>query len=117
MKSRAEATRQGAAPPIERSDRHAALSDYWDALTAAFADLEVSPYEVFYLKAKQNALGMRPEELRWMHARLFSGVLAQMCQDKAVSNDEASALSDVALALRELGWAPGDVVETSETLG
>jgi hypothetical protein len=43
-----------------------------------------------------------------MHARAFSGVLADMCQDKAITNEEATQLSGVALALRELGWAPGD---------
>ena len=68
----------------------------------------MSPYEVFYLKAKQTALGLRPEELRWMHARAFSGILADMCQDKIITDAEATALSGVALALRELGWAPGD---------
>ena len=72
------------------------------------ADLDVSPFEVFYLKAKKDALGLRPEELRWLHARAFSGVLADMCQDRAITDAEAAALSGVASALRELGWAPGD---------
>jgi DNA polymerase III subunit epsilon len=109
MKSRAALPRRPATPAqIERSDRQFVLAAYWEALTAALADLDVTPYEVFYLRAKQSALGVRPEELRWMHARAFSGILADMCQDKAITDDEATALSGVALALRELGWAPGD---------
>lgn len=88
--------------------RQQVLADYWEALTAAMADLDVSPFEVFYLKAKRDALGLRPEELRWLHARAFSGVLASMCQDRAITDTEAAALSGVASALRELGWAPGD---------
>jgi hypothetical protein len=95
-------------PAIERSDRQLVLAAYWDALTAALADMDITPYEVFYLKAKQTALGVRHEELRWMHARAFSGILADMCQDKAITDDEATALCGVAGALRELGWAPGD---------
>lgn len=95
----------GAAAP---SDRQHLLSLYWDALTAAIADLDVTPHEIFYLKAKQSALTMRPDELRWLHARAFSGILADMCHDKAITNDEAQALSGLAEALRELGWAPGD---------
>lgn len=91
-----------------QSDRQALLAAYWDALTAALSDLSVTPHEVFYLKAKQSALSLKPEELRWLHARAFSGILADMCNDKVISSGEASALSDVALALRELGWSPGD---------
>lgn len=99
--------------PVDRvavSDRQPVLSDYWDALLASIADVEITPYEVFYLKAKQAALGLRQDEVRWLHARAFSAVLADMCQDKAVSTDEALALSGIAAALRELGWAPGDEV-------
>lgn len=109
MKSRAGVAPKPSTPTtIERSDRQLVLAAYWDALTVALADLDMTPHEVFYLKAKQSALGVRPEELRWMHARAFSGILADMCQDKAITDEEASALSGVALALRELGWAPGD---------
>jgi hypothetical protein len=43
-----------------------------------------------------------------MHARAFSRVLADMCQDKAIMDAEATQLNAVALALREPGWAPGD---------
>jgi hypothetical protein len=109
IKSRAGVEAKPKTPAqIERLDRQLVLAAYWDALTAALADLDITPYEVFYLKAKQSALGVRPEELRWIHARAFSGILADMCQDKAISDDEAAALNSVALALRELGWAPGD---------
>lgn len=104
-------SRRSAAPAAVTSaarERQPVVSDYWDALMAALSDLDVTPHEVFYLKAKQHALGIRPDELRWMHARAFSAVLADMCQDKAVTSDEANTLSEIAVALRELGWAPGD---------
>lgn len=109
MKSRGSALAGSvAAIAPAQSDRQPVLSAYWDALSAALADLDVTPHEVFYLKAKQSALGIRPEELRWLHARAFSGLLANVCQDKAVTNEEVDSLSSIAVALRELGWAPGD---------
>ncbi|OFW07223.1 MAG: hypothetical protein A3H96_17020 [Acidobacteria bacterium RIFCSPLOWO2_02_FULL_67_36] len=97
----------------DASGRQVVISAYWDALTAAIADLDFTPHEVFYLKAKQSALGLHPDELRWLHARAFSGVLADMCQDKAFTADEARSLSGLTVALRELGWAPGDEPLTS----
>lgn len=110
MKSRgAHVPVAGLAPSNDvQSDRQPILAAYWDALTAALADLTVTPHEVFYLRAKQEALSLKPEELRWLHARAFSGILADMCNDKAISNEEATSLSDIAMALRELGWSPGD---------
>ena len=108
MKSRSLAQTASTLIAAQTPDRHVVLAAYWDALTAAIADLDVTPHEVYYLKAKQSVLGVRPEELRWMHARAFSGVLADMCHDKAITDNEARLLSGVAAALRELGWAPGD---------
>jgi DNA polymerase III epsilon subunit-like protein len=105
MKSRRSAIPM-AVPAVR--ERQPVVSDYWDALMAALSDLDVTPHEIFYLKAKQQALRIRPDELRWMHARAFTAVLADMCQDKAVTSGEADTLSAIALALRELGWAPGD---------
>ena len=104
-----------AAATPAHSDRQPVLSAYWDALSAALADIDVTPHQVFYLKAKQSALGLRPEELRWLHARAFSGLLADICQDKAVTNVEVDSLSNIAGALRELGWAPGDPLAGAAT--
>ena len=113
VKMKSRGAQSAAGPPAHaravQSDRQPILAAYWDALTAALSDLTVTPHEVFYLRAKQSALSLRPEELRWLHARAFSGILADMCNDKAISTAEASSLAEVAMALRELGWSPGDV--------
>ena len=90
-------------------ERHELVGEYWDALTAALSDLAVTPDEVHYLRTKQAALSLTENELRWLHARAFAGILADMCQDKAVTADEVWALSSVTSALRALGWAPGDM--------
>jgi DNA polymerase III subunit epsilon len=109
LKPRTGSPADGAASwPPPSSPRQVAMATYWDALSAAVADLDITPHEVFYLKAKQSALPLRREELRWMHGRVFSALLADMCQDRAITDAEALSLSRVADALRELGWAPGD---------
>jgi DNA polymerase III epsilon subunit-like protein len=93
-----------------RVARHELLGEYWDSLTAALSDFGVTDDEVADLRIKQARLLITEDELRWMHARAFAGLLATVCQDKAVTVDEVWALRSVTKALRELGWAPGDVV-------
>lgn len=90
-------------------DRHILVGEYWSALTAAFADLEVTHDEIQYLLAKRASLNLTSDELRWLHARVFSGILAEACQDRAITSSEASVLNQVTSALRHLGWAPGDL--------
>jgi DNA polymerase III epsilon subunit-like protein len=98
-----------------RIPRHELLGEYWDALTVALSDFAVTPEELGLLKAKQVLLGITEDELRWMHARAFAGILALVCQDKAVTVDEVWALHNITNALRALGWAPGDIA--TELLG
>lgn len=91
-----------------RLARQALVGEYWDAVTAALVDLDVTADEIRYLQSKQNTLALTGDELRWVHARAFAGILADVCQDKAVTRAEADALWRVHLGLRKLGWAPGD---------
>lgn len=94
------------------TDRQQLVGEYWDALTSVLADLQITPTEVDYVRSKQSVLRLTNEELRWLHARAFAGILADVCRDKAVSVDEALCLHTVAGALRELGWAPGDLADS-----
>lgn len=91
-----------------RDPREYLLREYWDALTAALADLTLTDDEIRYLDAKREALKLRQDELRWLHARAFSGIISDMSQDHAISAEEADTLQRVADGLRKLGWAPGD---------
>lgn len=93
------------------SDRQQIIGEYWDALTSVLADLQITPTEVDYLRSKQAALQLRGDELRWLHARAFAGILADVCRDKAISVEEALCLHTLTAALRELGWAPGDLAD------
>jgi DNA polymerase III epsilon subunit family exonuclease len=91
------------------------LGEYWDGLMTALSDLDLSDTEIDYLSRKQRALGLQPDEVRWIHGRTFSGVLGELSQDKAITMDEAEVLWRIAGALRRLGWAPGDPVPTTIT--
>jgi DNA polymerase III epsilon subunit-like protein len=108
FKPRVLQVRSAVADP--RVDRHQLLGEYWDSLTAALSDFAVTDEEVETLRAKQQTLAITEDELRWMHARAFAGLLATVCQDKAVTVDEVWALRNVTNGLRAVGWAPGDVV-------
>jgi DNA polymerase III epsilon subunit-like protein len=102
-----------AVPPETRDPRvarHQLLGEYWDCLTSALSDFAVTDEEVHILRARQRKLAITEDELRWMHARAFAGLLALVCQDQAVTVDEVWALRNVTNALRAIGWAPGDVV-------
>ncbi|HEV8717742.1 MAG TPA: 3'-5' exonuclease [Candidatus Binatia bacterium] len=89
-------------------DRSQLLAEYWDALTAILADLTVTQTEIRYLQDKLKTLSLHADELRWLHARAFSGILADLSQDKAITSSEAQTLHEIVAALRQLGWAPGD---------
>ncbi|MEZ4584801.1 MAG: exonuclease domain-containing protein [Gemmatimonadales bacterium] len=82
--------------------------EYWDAVVAALSDLELTPAELGSLERKRSTLGLGAERVRWVHAQVFSGLLAEVCIDRAIDDREADALWRVAAALRRLGWAPGD---------
>lgn len=98
------------ATPDPRVGRHELLREYWDCLTAALSDFAVTDDEVQLLRERQRKLAITEDELRWMHARAFAGLLALVCQDQAVTVNEVWALRNVTNALRAIGWAPGDVV-------
>ncbi|MGH9719565.1 MAG: 3'-5' exonuclease [Bryobacteraceae bacterium] len=98
-----------AASTLAPIDRQVLVGEYWSALTSVFADLEVTPNELQYLLAKSALLNLTPDELRWLHARVFAGILAEASQDRAITSKEATVLHTVMTALRHLGWAPGDM--------
>lgn len=105
LKSRSRVAHVSNAASMSRRE---VLSEYWDALTGALADLVFSVEEIQYLDEKRRVLGLKDDELRWLHGKAFSGIIAEMSQDHAIDGEEAEALHRVAAALRKLGWAPGD---------
>ena len=59
---------------------------------------------------QQKLLELPDADIRAVHARLFGELLKLVTEDEAVSVDEAGSLTELFLALRQLGWAPGEAV-------
>ncbi len=97
------------APNLQKDSRNARLSEYWDGLTSALTDFELDAQELRDLEQKRNALQLTGDEVRWLHGRAFAAALGEFGKDRAISLDEAKLIAQVADALRQLGWAPGDV--------
>lgn len=80
---------------------------YWDALTVVLSDLVVTPEELAFLEGKKRELGLRTEEIRSLHARVFAQVIAQFTEDRWLDDQEVDKLHRLHACLGKLGWAPG----------
>lgn len=93
------------APPVQT---RSPLRVYWDELTTALVDLEVTADELASLQRCRAQLGLSTESVRFLHARVFAGVLAQFMEDQQLDDREVRKLRRLRACLTELGWAPGD---------
>jgi len=110
---RAEAAAPEAAERIpERlepaEDARTAMKTYWDALKTVICDLEISDAEFRYLKEKEHELGLRPEQVRVLHARAFGSAISQFVDDQWLDDRESRTLKRLHECLSQLGWAPGE---------
>lgn len=80
---------------------------YWHALIDALSDNLISIEEQASLLKFKSGLGLRTEEVRAAHARLFADRLREYAEDNEVSTKETAKLSDLRISLQQLGWAPG----------
>jgi DNA polymerase-3 subunit epsilon len=84
------------------------LAVYWDTLRAVLADLEITDDEVSYVMMERARLGLSIDDVRYLHARLFSAVLSQFLEDKFINEKEVAKLRAIHNGLSRLGWAPGN---------
>jgi DNA polymerase III subunit epsilon len=84
------------------------LGTYWDALKAAVADLQIEDKEVDHLGHIIEEYGLRPEQVRMLHARAFSSVITQFISDQCLDDRENRKLRRLHQCLSKLGWAPGE---------
>ncbi len=85
-----------------------ALRDYWRGLTSILSDLRVTDQELELAQSLQSDLSLAPEEIRGIHARLFSDVIKHYVDDGWLDGSEWQHLHSLFDCLRSLGWAPGD---------
>ena len=89
-----------------------ALAAYWNALTAALTDSSISIGERAELRRLQASPLLRPESIRYVHAKVLSGLLEEVSRDLAVDPSEVEWVASVTALLQELGWAPGDTLQS-----
>jgi DNA polymerase-3 subunit epsilon len=83
------------------------LREYWDILTSAVADLELTKREIDELAAKRKELDITAEELRALHGRVYAAMLSDALSDSLISDAEWHRLKRLHECLKHLGWAPG----------
>lgn len=83
--------------------------EYFEALTSALVDREVSEAEYTMLYELQRADGMTDDSIRYVHARIFAGLLEEVTRDLRVDAAETEWLAHVSIVLRRLGWVPGEI--------
>lgn len=105
LKSRRKAPRTSTS---RKADVISPVFEYWDALKTALADLEFTSDEIAYLLKKKHKLALGRDEMRWLHARAFSGILSDMSSDHRIDDAEAETLRRIGEGLHQLGWSPGD---------
>jgi len=100
----AESPKSAVAPP---PDIHTAMRVYWETLLAAVADCTMSAAEVQELRRLQRELGLRPEHLRALHAKVFANAIMYTSSDAWLDDSESKSLKQLFGCLNQLGWAPG----------
>jgi DNA polymerase-3 subunit epsilon len=102
------ATVKAARPPDSVPQRR---RRYWHALVGALADGTITGEEIDALRLEQQRLELPADDLRAVHARLAGQMLELITEDDAVTPSEVTGLEDLFVALRHLGWAPGEAAE------
>jgi len=97
--------RSRAASP--RESHRNELKSYWELLKLVVADLQVSDDELMAIATERERGGLRPEQIRHLHARAFASAISQFASDEWVDDREVKALRRLHSCLAQLGWAPG----------
>lgn len=81
---------------------------YWDAMKAAVTDLIITDDEMEHLRQIIQRFGLPVEQIRMLHARVFSSVISQFIDDRWLDDRERRKLRRLHECLSKLGWAPGE---------
>ena len=81
---------------------------YWQAVSVALADLEITDAELGLVRALRELLDLSEEQVRAIHARAFLNALVAYTSDDWFDAEEAEQTRRLLHCLSVLGWAPGD---------
>jgi len=92
---------------IEVDPTRQAFASYWETLRTILADLDLTSEELESVKEEREASILTKEQIRVLHARAFTSVIAQFASDKWLDDREVIKLRRLHQCLAKLGWAPG----------
>lgn len=96
------------APAVTIDPTRKAIREYWDALRTVVADFEITTEEMEYIANERKRLGLKTEQIRFLHARAFASAITQFVDDQWLDDGELLKLRRLRRCLSKLGWAPGD---------
>lgn len=89
-------------------DSHESLRRYWQAVSVALADFEITDVELGLVKALRDLSKLSEEQVRAVHARAFLNALVAFASDDWFDEEEAAKTKALLACLSRLGWAPGE---------
>lgn len=98
-------SRAGFSTPVDPVRQ--AIGSYWDALKTVLADLEITDEELSHVLAERERTGLKPEQIRVLHAKAFASATSQFAADQWLDDREVRKLRLLHACLAQLGWAPG----------
>jgi DNA polymerase III subunit epsilon len=83
-------------------------ADYWTLLDRVATDANLSETELSNIRDERSRSGLKADQIRAMHARLFAGVIHSLVETGKLDKDGVELLRRIHERLKLLGWAPGD---------
>jgi hypothetical protein len=62
---------------------------------------------MIHVARERKRLGLKEEQIRVLHARIFEYAIAQFVDDEWLDDEEVQKLHRLHNCLAKLGWAPG----------
>ena len=85
-----------------------AKDGYWGALQQVASNANLSDADLSRIRDERARSGLKADELRAMHARLFAQVITTLVESGRLGREGVDLLRRTRERLSALGWAPGD---------
>jgi len=85
-----------------------AKGGYWGALQQVASEANLSEADLSRIRDERARSGLKADELRAMHARLFGQVIQTLVEIGRLGREDVDLLRRTRERLSALGWAPGD---------
>ncbi|MDR1484859.1 MAG: 3'-5' exonuclease [Planctomycetaceae bacterium] len=83
------------------------LVSYLETIQIIVSDYIADDQELELVKAEQKRLNLSKEQIRAVHAKVFSSIMANFIDDEFLDDEETKKLQKIWKCLHSLGWAPG----------